>query len=697
MSAYRQIYKMGDNAGDIIWELIIANTYDEIFGENPIDVDIFEFGSIKKEGETATLEQKEDEFDFFLDEAKIQTADETACALLMKQSEYSDVWIGVFEHESETYTPCDFNDLIISGLVRRKSSAQDLLWNGQQWNMNPNPLRTWKFTAQSFGAAVLDKVSLTSKKVDGVVVAGVLDEIEIGALDLDITPINLDNGMPNIYIGAVRFDAIIRSILERTQQRLQSKMPGLIITLLPSETAFTYTRYSGSYGDNVQRKIPLFESNPLLGLMIDSRLIKPNKNDDGLTIAQDYQISWHRYESVTDLLYNLSVCFGTQLRIKQLGEKSIEVSFVPIVAGTGKQLKIIDAISADIDLQSTRVDSGELYYCRATDICNEGNSYSIKKDNYAEATDKISSQGEALPLSVSVTRQRVADSNWNQNLLYQNCELSGWKTHKMAWTGMLAHFGTNTGWTFDIISKVATTVNGKAFWYDKLSDCLNSKISANGEIFSTEYKIKLPFIKSVSPADGELNPSLKHLELWDKITIDSKEYIINSIEIKPSDGEIELKLCRSSRYGFVEPETPVYGIISEMIPPGALSMPDYAYSDEESGAEIIENDLVMYGDDGLIYPYRNLNTYSRYEGISASTGNQNTQLWIKTAGKLYTEQILISGKPVYARYDSTLAKCVPSANRLTTPSINENIDICIGRAINEHIFIVERGNEYKVL
>lgn len=701
MNAYRQLLRMGDYEGDVIWEMLVSADYNSLFyAENEttqvIDVDIFDIESLKFEGETLSLKQKEDEVSFSMDECKILTEADQAAADLIKTSEYNDVWIAIFEHEPtienpNSYASRSFEAMLFSGLVRRKASAQDIIWLGEQWGNTPNPLRTWKYSAQSFGTAVMDTVNLTSKRIDeDAVIEGVLDQITISPV---LLPIGRENYDPFQYDGAVSLNLVIEAIIAKTQERKQQQLPGLEIVLLPSETGFVFgSRGSESNaGSGYSRRIPLFNES-LGGLWIDSRLIKPLKNKDEITIASDYAISWHRFESVTDLLYNLSVCLGTQLRIKNIGGKRLEIKFDPIDGDVGKSISFIDADKADIDIQSTKVGSDELYYCQATDICNEGVSICIKQDGYALSDDKISSQ-KSLPLSVSYTRQRVNDGgNW-QGFVMQNCNYHTMISHKMAWTGMMALFANSLNFDHSIISGVATTINGKAFWYEKLSDCLNAKISANGEIFKSEYKIELPYIKSFRSSSNQI-ASLRNLELFDKNVLDGKEYRITSIEIKPSDGKVSIRMSRSSRYGFVEPSAPTFGKIS--IPVQSEDYNNYQSVQTEIAGEAIEADmLVMRSSDGRIYKYRNIEAnYGQYCGVAIETAEAGASVFIRNAGAVYSASSLQVGMPVYARYDSNTGITKASNLRLDNKSIDEQIDIRIGNAKSPDNWELNLGNEF---
>lgn len=746
MGAFRQYYEIDDLNGKIYWELLISDDYSELFTGNYANIDIIEFGSVKISGESLTLEQKEDEFDFEVNEAKIVTSFDEACALLMKQSEYTDVWVALFEHESSIYTSCDFNSLIFSGKVRQKSSGEDMFWNNSAWSPDIAPIRNWKYSAQSFGAAVLDIATNDETDNYGSTITGLLNEItdaNLNVIDLEMFNTRAfwgedDNNKLRVwYRRACPLHTAIEVILAKAEARIRQTVPDFEIVFKRTYSGFSYAPHKVySKGELLSDvfKIAFFEPETdgelEAGRMafMDANLINPPRDDNGKIDSFYSQLNWRRFDTVTELLYNLSVCFGCVLRIRNITAIKIEVAFEPVFGSSGKSLYVHDGTKAGLDLQSSSVSNDDIYYCQASQYCDEGYDYCYA-DKFQEpeiiknASDSIKKQGTALPLSVSISNQLLEDNYyfsgyaatfqyWNNNDILQNTDMISdfriatdyHKTVKTCWTGLIVPVTANSdgstemAWEqfYGVIGNVAATINNQNIWYNKLSDVLNKRIAVNGKVYRTEYKITLPFIKSCSVNNDGSNSSLANLQLFDTITLDGKQYIITEIEIKPAEGEIELLLSNTSRFGFVEPEP---------LPSGKVvgALPNEAYSGDTSTkyAEIADSnvqisDLVMYGEDGILYPYINYNNYGRYAGIAAESAGGNLVM-VQTTGKFYTENELIPGKPVYARYDSVLGKCVPSPNRLIRPTINENADVCIGKAITLHTFIIEKGKEFKVL
>jgi len=539
------------------------------------------------------------------------------------------------------------------------------------------------------------------------------------------------------YRKACNLNRAIRVLIEFAQARIRQTIPEFEISLKQTLSAYSYAPHKVySKGEaiegQVSRAFLLKENiaaydNSAVQMYIDANLLIPPRMESGEIDREYSQLSWHRYKSVTELLYNLSVCFGCVLRIRNISPTHIELAFEPVLGNYGKQLHLLDADSADIDIQSTRAGKQDFYYLRATQYCDEGYDYcygdKFRNPSYIESKNSNSSKSEPLPLSVSVTNQLLRDMRdfygssaifaWQANDILQNTDLISdyrtlqnyHKTHKTAWTGMLfpintvSGTGITTGFPWEqywaVAAMVATTINGQNYWYSKLGDLLNSRISKNGEIFETEYKIELPYIKSFSSSADGSNPSLHNLKLFDKLTLDNKEYTITKIEISPSDGRLSIELARKSKYGFAEPEPLPAGSVAGTLPGEAFA------GDEDGIVEIAEpglipGDLVMYGEDGILYPYINYDNYNRYAGIVSAISGGNIAI-IRVSGKIDTIQELIPGRPVYARYNSVLSKCVPSSNRLIRPTIHENADVCIGKAISEHTFIIEKGKEFIVL
>ena len=700
MALYRQITRIGDNAGEIVWEFVVSADYNELIGSTAeiSEVDIFDYESIKFDAEDNSLRQKEDELSFGMNEATISTPADEAAAALIKTSQYSDVWVALFAHDATDWqaTSRSADKLLFSGLIRRKSSGQDLIWHGDEWSNAPAPLRSWKYSAQSFGEAVLDKINLTSKKMpNGNIIQGVLDEID---LTPDIRDLPIIQGVRKVALTdftmpvptfkwAIHLNTLLRKIIARAVERQQSRISGFEIELIQSETSFAFGNSGTPFTNSgAARRFPLLvntEEDNIRGLFVDSRLIKPLRAEDGIGIAPDYQISWHRFENVSDLFYHLAICFGCQLKISQVGKSKLRLEFKTL-KNEGKELEIIDAVSGSVDLQQLDSTSAKKYVCRATDLNEEGESYNVNQGEYLTALREIRSDKEdkkPLPLSVSATWQMFESEG---RAIPQNCDSSHLVSYKVAWTGLI-------GWVancptpssdipqnkYSILNRVTDNNSIKNWeWFRRLTDCLDSKITSNNDKYKAEYSIDIPAINGIR-AKG-LSGNILDVKIFDKIEIDGKNYLIVGIEIKPREGRVNLRLTHASKYGWTEISTPPpFGKTS--IPFSDNSFNNFTPIETFLTAEAINaGDLVMLSSERKIKKYENkTENYGRYVGVAATSAVAGAQVVVRNSGTSAGVGLSI-GKPVYARIVGGV--CKPSPQRLTARSTTEQTDICIGWA-----------------
>lgn len=700
MALYRQITRIGDNAGEIVWEFVVSADYNELIGSTAeiSEVDIFDFESIKFDAEDNSLRQKEDELSFGMNEATISTPADEAAAALIKTSQYSDVWVALFAHDATDWqaTSRSADKLLFSGLIRRKSSGQDLIWHGDEWSNAPAPLRSWKYSAQSFGEAILDKVILPTKKDSET------KEIKIGVLDkINLSPISslkINYRSPNssgysfsMFQNAIPMNDVIFSLVETAKAEIATKIPGFEMSVSFGHSSYLFGFEAPSDTAPELAGVQLAIQN----VLIDHRLISPLKAADGMTIAPDYAISWHRYENFTALLYNLAVCFGCQLKIKQTGAKSIHIDFKQVTDGIGEEVELIDASSATIDLQENEKWDDQGYYCQASDLCNEGTDFCRKEEgtdgetylsrnklpgNYSNQF--VERKGTPMPLCLAKTIQFVEVSggmvsNPFSTPRFQNCDDppggGNKKTHKAAWAGMIYPFNAD----YYPVTRAFATVDGITQRFEKLSDLLNSKSIFQKKKYQTELKLELPFIKSLRKAGG--SPDIKNLQLFNRIKLDNVTYLITGIEIKPMEARVSLKLSNSSKFGLTQP-----------LPPTArpLGKTGIRAEDELDNSQPIETfltaeainagDLVMLSSERKIKKYENkTENYGRYVGVAATSAVAGAQVVVRNSGTSAGVGLSI-GKPVYARIVGGV--CKPSPQRLTARSATEQTDICIGWA-----------------
>lgn len=773
---YRQKSELDDLNGRVYWEFVISDNYSDLFNPNPIDVDVFTFGSVKREGETSDSKQKDDEFDFTINEASIVTADDLAAVNLAKSGSSSDVWIALFEHESENFTPCDFNDKVFSGLIRRKITGDDLIWYGDQWSQTPNPIRTLKESAQDFGSAIFDKINLNDKTDEnGNAKTGLLNTLTMSDIraTTGLTMLNMRSRLsqnPDDWIK-VYFETpcllndVIKAICDKAVPIIQKSIPGFELTYKATESGYEYALQK-LYADihkleimpdtSFRAKLLDFTDGLERQPIIDWQLIlkkdawfdtMPTVSDAKNKFTYDESgeaLRWTRFETLTDLLYKIAICFGCVLRFKSITAIHLEMSFEPVFNNQGKAIYIIDSESANVDIQSAILTDADKYYAKASEYCEEGYDYCLKVegDSYSEAyinkknNETTKSTSTALPLSISVTTQLIDRNLFTHpgnakdlQFLPQNTSLAsnarlprrtslkkmtiaqnayrGYATILTAWTGLIfkntvdyednLYLGSNINQYYSFAAQVSTKINGQAIWYNSLSDCLNSRASANGEIFKTDYKITVPYIKGVAVNSDGSGASLKNLAIFDLLTIDGKEYTVRAIEIKPNEGKLELTISQSSIYGFFASIPPTAGKIVGKLSGEALYSDLLAGSEQFQAGETIESGApIMINLDGEVINYVNIESnYRKFYGIAVTSAAIGAPVYIKRGGIISTDLNLTVPFPVYLRFNQRTGKCVISQQRLYYNRTYENIDIQIGKAVSEMDYELDNKlNEY---
>lgn len=713
---FRQLLERADYENTLIWELIIGEDYNELFageGENTEvkDVDIFEFESVKYDAEDSELRQKEDELSITMNEAAIRSEDDASACQLMRLSHTKDVWTALFLCDKSDF-PAESRlakNLIFSGLVRKSASADDLLWNGDDWASATDPLRTWKFKSQSFGEAVLDNVNLASVKVGENIIPGLLDQVDLSGQVFNVNIadailIPKANGTyekeHSEFTKGVHLNSLLRWLIEKTIERKREKIPNFDIETVESLTGYIFGRKN--YGETQIKsfKFRLFandEADETAGIHIDSRLVKPEMEDDGITPRADYKVSWHRFKSLTDLLYSLASFFGNQLRIKTVGRGKIRLEFVQLTNNYGRNVEIMDAVSGQINIFELEKRQAR-YAAKATDINGEGNEMNeingTPPDHYPVRFFPVTKLPEAeklLPLSISETWQGYrTESPVHPNLpwlrlVHQNC-LTYRKAivpYEMAWTGIMAGEDSDVP-VLAIINRVASTIGKKGKWHFGIGDCINQRIKDKKEETGRNYQVEVPFINAVRSGRGT---GIKNVQLFDRVTLDGENYLITSIEINPMDGKVKLKLTSANQYQIADDPTEENetgggsgggGGGSQDTGPVATPIMVYEADEDMNAGDLIYLDFEAR----LFKKYKNISSlYGRFVGVAEKTVKKGELVAAKTSGNVKDETlVLTSGNVVFARMKADGSKCVPSSQRLNARSEREQIDIEIGTA-----------------
>lgn len=149
-------YREDGHGEQTVW-FAVSDSHSELQGEEGAETDIFTLESIKKDLNT-------DEGSFAVDELTL-TIDHLSCsgesdenamyfcldAADTKVSRYVAVYFG----EAPS-----FENLLFLGKISSKITGSDKLWSGAEWSPQVSPKRSYKFTAYSFDAALLEKATL---------------------------------------------------------------------------------------------------------------------------------------------------------------------------------------------------------------------------------------------------------------------------------------------------------------------------------------------------------------------------------------------------------------------------------------------------------------------------------------------------------------------------------------------------------
>lgn len=709
---YRQILEKEDYKSTVVWEFVIGEKYSELIaGAEAVEiqeVDIFTFDSVKFDAEDKELRQKEDEFAFTMNEAIVRTEADSAASQLMKESHIKDIWTALFLHKKGEYETSSrkAENLVFSGLVRKEANAEDQFWNGEDWDNAIQPLRTWQYKSQSFGEAVLDNVNLASMKVGENIIPGLLDQVDIDGLisDVEVTDaIQTPNERlnPLILYGdrnftkSVHLNSLLNELIAKTVERKQNAIPDFCIETVESLSGYTFGRKNRDNKEINAYKFRLF-ANDTDGLRIDSRLIKPIMNEDGITPRADYNMAWHRFNRLTDLLYSLATFFGNQLRIRTIDKGKIQLEFVRLNSAYGKAVEVLDATSGQYDL-FTITDNSEVYAAKATDINTEGQDVNMVEgthpDHYAVRLRELPKLPEAeklLPLSVSETWQGFhtdrpvhANMPW-LTLVHQNCETGSddfLKRYEMAWTGLIVK--NSDGAKYSIINRVASTIGKRGKWYSRIGDCINQRVKDRKKDIGRNYQIEVPFINAVR---SERGVGAKNVQLFDRIELDGATYFITGIEINPMDSKVKLKLTSTNQYKIYEDPTEEVND-GNNTGSGSGGTPTYnspvGFPMQKTGEDIAKGDLICWDKEShTIKKYRNIvKYYGSFGAVAYNSAKAGESVAVVNEGTFKDETLnLTPGKPVFARYNSELNKCVPSSVRLTNRTEEEQIDVEIGTA-----------------
>lgn len=677
-----------DGFGKVTAVFRIADTYPALFSGSPIEVDIFEFGSSKKTADTATGEQKEDEFDFSINAAKINSMSDYNAMVFALECQSSDRWVALFLHEGNTFSLGNVADKEFSGLARRKANARDLLWHGAEWSGEPEPLRDWKFSAQSFGTATLDSVNMDDVTDDEVTTQGIINEIMADSawLTANVVRPNLWASHVDIYHhSAIAINAILEKFRLIAETRIKATIPDYTLTFEPCNSghkftpsiptpatvgAYDFARYEPDTDMTHALPLRLFDSGSGRQGYVSKTMLSPVHADEVFDKAH----SWLRFESLTDFLYNFALAMGCSLSITENGAAGVTVKFVPLVGNEGAAVYLKDATSGDIDIQQvSNTEKSSVYRADPASYIIEGmESVCVDEYSYPFADALLTPPNDVDANKLACVS--IAPTLYDSQVKGRTFKPWGYSPYFLAsshYTHSGIHFYDESTGNFVPAYSVIYEIGGTAKNFLKLGDCINDRLVAGVNRYSIEYSVSIPYVSSFSNnADGSA-PSWKTLKLWGGVSLDGVSYTITDIERDYSKWQTKIKLTNSSKYAFAStlPETPSRGIM-----PPRVQGAQYV-----AGEQIYSGVPMAMDPDGFAVVLLPWNSHmNRYIGVAVNDAAQGERVVAVDSGrvKLYGFSASNRGEPVYWRASGA------SHSPLLTDYETEEVSMRLGQAVD---------------
>lgn len=160
-----QIYKRHEHGfGDCYILFCVSNKYNELYNaSSDITTNIVELETIKKDLENDSGNFVADALNFSINELSCNTNDDINSLFFCLNASNKDVkrYVAVFLLNSNDITERNVNNCLFSGVINSKISGEDLVWNSHSWNSQKNIKRSYKFTANSLAATILNECKFT--------------------------------------------------------------------------------------------------------------------------------------------------------------------------------------------------------------------------------------------------------------------------------------------------------------------------------------------------------------------------------------------------------------------------------------------------------------------------------------------------------------------------------------------------------
>lgn len=358
-------------------------------------------------------------------------------------------------------------------------------------------------------------------------------------------------------------------------------------------------------------------------IFVDFKYFKDldNEYEYSTSAAKSYRIGAND-ETFTDFIYKLAANFNFVLLIsfdaidEEINITIADASFVD----TSEVLYFKDAKKYKRDISTKSSNNKTPFYTESfyssgrtrfgnTNEKNGGFIYGLSKDGLVSVTDNLElktafdnakkkdeddTSGEKLLFTISPTVARTKKTDKNGVTLFKNVAVNNQngatyphntilnfeitsglgvgQTGIGSWivntrsihTGMYVKIPSKETFEpsvyFTPIRRMAVKIDGVETGFDTLDAFLNASRLRFYKFTKQDVEISIPYWNAFSTDSAGTNPSLKNLKLGKKITLNSVEYLIHSIEIDFSKPEINLKLKQETLFSEIKnPSVPKPG------------------------------------------------------------------------------------------------------------------------------------------
>jgi hypothetical protein len=374
MPTYKQITTWTEYGSNLMTEILVfSDTYEGLDDlDGAPEVGIIEFDSTQRQLEIKTGIFAEDEISFSILEPAILSPDDAACAnlILLAQDTTTRIFCARILSPADELLPVA-GDFEFRGMVRSEMSAEDQRWYGEEYGEDQNPVRIWKCSA----GAYTSRRALESR-VDDLVRGIPLDAAYPGIPEAWFDANVLDRSGPFYSTGSdgkghrelrygelMRIDLMIQRLLDQAEiaagdgvsytyeyEELDLQMgvgrPKPFVTpdgwrmrysLAPDLVCLDGTKITlGGEG--------------IGSVWLSHRLMHPQ------TEAEE-KVSWWRYETLAELLYDIGACLGLYLRIDYISSTDIRIRYADRQQIVGSQIFVRAPEAASIEVRP--VDTGK--------------------------------------------------------------------------------------------------------------------------------------------------------------------------------------------------------------------------------------------------------------------------------------------------------------------------------------------------